>query len=77
MPFSKHHIDPAHIEAMRSAFHKVCDALLLKGNVDDPMTEIIANKVVALAKAGEHNADRLVELVLNDLADDGQAAPQL
>ena len=22
MPFSKHQIDPAHIEAMRSAFHK-------------------------------------------------------
>jgi hypothetical protein len=74
MPFSKHHIDPAHIEAMRSAFHKVCDALLLKGDVDDPMTEIIANKVVAFAKAGEHDASRLAELVLNDLADDGLAA---
>jgi hypothetical protein len=77
MAFSKHHIDPAHIEVMRSAFHKVCDALSLKGDVDDPMTEIIANKVVAIAKAGEHNASRLVELVLNDLANDGQAAPQL
>jgi hypothetical protein len=74
MPFSKHHIDPAHIEAMRSAFHNVCDALLLKGDVDDPMTEIIANKVVAFAKAGEHDASRWAELVLNDLADDGLAA---
>jgi hypothetical protein len=74
MPFSKHHIEPAHIEAMRSAFHKVCDALLLKGDVDDPMTEIVANKIVALAKAGEHDAERLVELVLNELADDGLAA---
>jgi hypothetical protein len=75
MPFSKHQIDPAHIEAMRSAFHKVCDALLLKGEVDDPITEIIAR--VALAKAGQHDAGRLAELVLNDLVDDGQAAPQL
>jgi hypothetical protein len=57
------------MEAMRSAFYKVCDALLLRGDFDDPMTEIIANKIVALAKAGEHDANRLVELVLNDLAD--------
>jgi hypothetical protein len=25
------------------AFHKVCDALLLKGDVEDPMTEIIVS----------------------------------
>jgi hypothetical protein len=59
MPFSKHQIDPAHTEAMRSAFQRVCDALLLKCDSDDPMTEIMA------------------ELVLNDLVDDGQDAPQL
>jgi hypothetical protein len=77
MPFSKHQIDPTHIEAMRSAFHKVCDALLLKGDVDDPITEIIASKIVALAKAGQHDAERLAGLVLDDLVDDSKAAPQL
>jgi hypothetical protein len=66
--------DPAQIEAMRSAFHKVCDALMLRCDGDDPMTEIIVTKIVALAKAGEHDASRLVELVLNDLADDGLPA---
>jgi hypothetical protein len=76
MPFSKHHIDPAHIEAMRAAFKKVCEALLLKCDRDDPMTEIIVTKIVALAKAGEHDANRLAELVLNDLADDGLAAAE-
>jgi hypothetical protein len=40
MFFSKHQIDPAHIEAMRAAFRKVCDALLLKCDRDDPMTEV-------------------------------------
>jgi hypothetical protein len=38
------------------------------------MTEIVANQIVAFAKAGEHDAERLVELVLNELADDGLAA---
>ena len=57
-------IDPTHIEAMRAAFKKVCDTLLLKCDVDDPMTETIVAKIVALAEAGEHDADRLAELVL-------------
>jgi hypothetical protein len=73
MPFSKHVVDPAHIEAMRSAFQKVCDVLLLKCDADDRMTEIIVNKIVALAEAGEHDADRLASTVLNELADDGAA----
>ena len=73
MPFAKHYIEPEHTEAMRAVFYEVCDALLLKGNIDDPMTEIIANKIVALAKSGERDANRLVELVLNDLADDAAA----
>jgi hypothetical protein len=76
MPFSKYVIDPEHIEAMRAAFHRVCDALLLKCDRDDPMTEIIAEKIVGLAEAGEHDANRLAELVLNDLADDGLAAAE-
>ena len=74
MPFSKYQIDPDHIEAMRSAFYKVCDALLLKGELDDPMTGVIADKIVALAKAGELDADRLAELVLVDFVDDGLPA---
>jgi hypothetical protein len=74
MPFSKHQIDPSYIEAMRSAFHKVCDALMLRCDVDDPMTGVIAGKIVTLAKTGEHDAERLAELVLNDLADDGLRA---
>ncbi len=73
MPFSKYQINPEYFEAVHSAFYKVCDALLLKGDVDDPMTEIIVDKIMALAKADEHDAERLADLVLNDLADDDQA----
>jgi hypothetical protein len=39
------------------------------------MTEVVVNKIVALAKAGEHDADRLAEHVLNDLIDDGLPPP--
>jgi hypothetical protein len=74
MPFSKC-IEHEHIDAMQTAFHKVCDALLLNGDVDDPMTEVVVNKIVALAKAGEHDADRLAEHVLDDLIDDGLPPP--
>jgi hypothetical protein len=64
-----------HIEAMRAVFHKVCDALSLNGHVDDPMTELVVNKIVALAEAGKHDADQLAEHVLNDLVDDGLPPP--
>jgi hypothetical protein len=74
MPFSKY-MEHEHIEAMRAAFYKVCDALLLNGHVDDPMTEVVVDKIVALAKAGEHDAERLAEHVLNDLIDDGLPPP--
>ena len=60
---------------MRAAFYKVCDALLLNGDVDDPMTEIVVKKIVALAKAGEHDAERLTQNVLNDFIDDGLPTP--
>jgi hypothetical protein len=67
MPFAEHH------EVMRSAFRKVCDALLLRCDVDDPLTEIIVNKIVAHATAGEHDAEHLAQKVLDDLADDDLA----
>jgi hypothetical protein len=41
---------------------------LLRCDAGDPMTETIVNKIVALANAGEHDADRLAEKVLADLA---------
>jgi len=52
---------------MRSAFHKVCDALELKCEVDDPMTEIIVNKIVALSNEGERDSDELTRRVLAEL----------
>jgi hypothetical protein len=48
---------------------------LLKRDRDHSMTEVIVTKIVALAKAGEHNADRLAEFVLNDLMGDGPPPP--
>jgi hypothetical protein len=62
MPFSEHYdVEHEHVEAMRSAFHSVCDALLLNCDAGDPMTEIIVNKIVALAKDCDHDAERLAE----------------
>jgi hypothetical protein len=47
------------------------EALLLKCDKEDPMTEVIVSKIVTAAKTGEHDTDRLAVLVLNDLVDDG------
>jgi hypothetical protein len=50
MPFLQYDVDPAHIEAMRTAFHIVCDSLQLKCDGGDPITEIIVTKIIALAR---------------------------
>ncbi len=51
-PFSQYQVDPAHIEAMHSAFHRVCEALLLKCDKEAPMTEVIAGKILSPASTG-------------------------
>jgi hypothetical protein len=75
MPFSKYVVDPAHMETMRSAFRRVCDALDLRCGPDDPMTEIIVMKIIELARAGEVDPGRICSKVLLELAgrsDDGR-----
>jgi hypothetical protein len=67
MPFSKYVVDPAHMETMRSAFRKVCDALQLSCDANDPMTEMIVMKIVELARAGELDPDRLCSRALVEL----------
>lgn len=74
MPFSSYDIDPERIEAMRAAFYRVCDILQLNGERDDPMTEVVVMKIVALANAGELDAERLCIAVLADLVDAQHAA---
>jgi hypothetical protein len=56
-----------HIEAMRLAFHRACEALQLQGT-SDACTEIVGAKIIELAKSGEFDADRLCSRVLVDLA---------
>jgi len=68
MPFGKYDSDPAHIEAMRSAFRKVCDVLQLRCDANDPATDLIVMKIIEHAKAGVLDTDRLCSQVLRDIA---------
>jgi hypothetical protein len=49
MPFTNYTIDPEQIEALRSAFKKVCLELGLNCEAGDPMTEIIVETIVDIA----------------------------
>src|SRR5882757_11224983 len=59
MPFSKLHLDPEHIDAMRDAFRRVCDILQLSCDREDPLTEIVVLKIMELAKLGERDPEIL------------------
>jgi hypothetical protein len=68
MPFGKYDSDPAHIEAMRSAFRKVCGVLQLDCKHGEPATDLIVMKIVEHAKAGELDPDWLCSRVLLEMA---------
>jgi hypothetical protein len=66
MPFSKYTVESDLMEAMRAAFYRVCDILQLSCD-RDPLTEIVATKIVELTKAGERDPEILCSKVLADL----------
>jgi hypothetical protein len=76
VPFSKYTVDPAHIEAMRMAFRKVCEALELDCRPEDRVTELIAMRIVEFAKTGVNDADELCSLVLQDFKAERLSAAQ-
>ena len=63
--------DPKAIEAMTAAFEAVCDSFKLL-NRDDPITEIVARKVIEVAGTGERDPERIRELVLLALNESGE-----
>ena len=58
--------DPETTRVMGAAFELTCVALRV-GDCDDDVRQAIANKIIALAKAGERNPDVLCEQVLKDI----------
>ena len=58
--------EPEHIQAMHWAFEAVCAKLQLSMASEDRMTELVGEKIIELARAGEHDADRLAARVLAD-----------
>jgi hypothetical protein len=58
---------PELMDAMRLAFHKTCKALQLSDK-DDVFTDIVATRIIELAKTGERDPDRLCSHVLDALS---------
>jgi len=63
--------DPQAINAMSTAFEAVCEALQLVTR-SDPLTEIVARKVIEVAGAGERDPERIRDLVLLALNESGE-----
>jgi hypothetical protein len=55
--------DPEHLLAMGVAFDHACRSLRLS-DTDDPLTKLIADKIIEAAQAGERDADRLYHSVM-------------
>ena len=55
--------DPEHVRAMGVAFDHACRSLRLN-DTDDPLTKLIAGKIVEAAQDGERDAIRLYDSVM-------------
>jgi hypothetical protein len=64
MPFSKVVADPQTLEVMRAAFRMVCDALALKCEAQDPLTDLIIDRIVEAGQVGGLDAGSLRDHVL-------------
>ena len=60
------HFDPETKRVMGVAFEAALSALRLADR-SDPIVAIVAKQIIALAKAGESNSDRLCEQALMDV----------
>jgi hypothetical protein len=58
--------EPETKRVLSAAFTVVCTTLRIEGS-DDDVKQLIANKIIAFAKAGERNPDILCERVLEDI----------
>jgi len=68
MPF-----ETEHIELMRAAYHKACDALGL-GGVANETTEIIVLKILEFVTSGETDPDRISCRVLATMSEHREAS---
>jgi hypothetical protein len=55
---------PEHIEAMRKAFDAACARLELSIGTGDHKTELVARRIIELARGGERDANRLAARIL-------------
>jgi hypothetical protein len=60
------YFDPETVRILGVAFAQLCIALRI-GDCDDDVRQAIANKIIALAKNGERDPERLTEHVLKDI----------
>jgi hypothetical protein len=57
--------DPEEVRQIATAYEATLKALRLR-NQQDPVTELVASKIMELAKTGEPDTTRLSELVLKE-----------
>ena len=59
-------LDPEAIKAITTAYEKACVDLQLIDR-DDPLTELVAKEVIAVAQTGERDPVRITQMVMQKL----------
>jgi hypothetical protein len=72
--FDKLAIEPERIQAMQAAYYKACEQLGLSP-ASDPITAMLATKIIDLCTAGERDPDRLCQSVVDHFRAEPMARP--
>ncbi len=74
MPIRSFHtgrvFDPDAVTVMAVAFDAVCNHLGIRSTSDDPVTRLIAEKVIEIAQRGASDPDLLQSMALSELSRD-------
>jgi hypothetical protein len=62
-----HAFDPEAVAVMTTAYEDACRALNLTDKRSDPLTQILAQKIIEIAKTGVHDSAEILKIVLKQM----------
>jgi hypothetical protein len=62
-----HAFDPEAVAVMTTAYEDVCRALQLTDKRSDPITQVLAQKIIEVAKTGMRDAAEISKIVLKEM----------
>jgi hypothetical protein len=58
---------PEEVAGLTAAYERACESLLLNNRKDDPLSELVASKIIEVAQTGERDPIRICARAISEL----------